>query len=403
MNPRERVARILNHAEADRVPIDCVGILCAIYKRSYARIVDYLGLDIGAEDAVINDFWSVVPKPAEAVLERFGVDFRKVWLGEPENFKPIINDEEGTLTDEWGLTWKKVGLYNEMVQPPLPNPTIEQIRSYRFPDPADPGRYRGLEDWARRLYEETPFSVVAGHSNYGVLELGCWLRGYDTFLANMLLDKPLVRTFFDRVLEYQVATFSRYLDIVGPYVQIVETTDDLAGQLAPLISPKMYRELIKPYHNEYVQFIKSKVPHAKVFMHTDGSVFDLIPDLIDVGIDILNPIQPKPAKMEPWRLKREFGKDLVFHGGIDVQGTLQSLDPEGVKDYVKKTVQHLAPGGGYILASSHNIQPDIPAANAVALYEAALPTGCILSQRGDPSSIESYSKMMGPRYGDRGN
>jgi len=377
VNSRERVQRILHHQEADRVPIDCIGILCSIYEATYNGILQYLGLDMEAkEDAVAKttasgEFWSVVSKPSEAVLERFGVDFRKVWLGEPANFEPIVDEEKGTLVDEWGLTWEKVGLYNEMVKPPMPAPTLEKVKKYPFPDPADPGRYEGLEEWAKQLYHETDYCVVAGHSQPGVFELGCFVCGYDVFMTKMVLDKRLVRAFFERVLEYQIETFGRYLDLVGPYVQIVETADDLAGQLAPLISPSMYRELVKPYHQEYVGFIKSKAPHAKVFMHTDGSVFDLIPELIEVGIDILNPAQPKPKKMEPWRLKKEYGKDIVFHGGIDVQGTLQSLDPKGVKRYVKETIRQLAPGGGYILASSHNIQPDIPPANAVAMYEAA--------------------------------
>jgi uroporphyrinogen decarboxylase len=371
VKPRERVERILNHQEADRVPIDCSGILCSIYKSTYAEIVELLGMEMGGEDTVIDEFWSVVPKPSETVLERFGVDLRKVWLGDPKNFEPIIDEEEGTLIDEFGLTWQKVGLYNEMVKPPMPEPTIEKIKQYPWPDPTDPGRFEGIEEQVKHLYNETDYAVVAGHSNFGVFELGCWLCGYDVFMMKLALDKPIVRALFEKHLEYQIELFGRYLDIVGPYVQIVETADDLGGQLAPLMSPKMYRELIKPFHKEYVQFIKSKVPHAKVFMHTDGSVFDLIPDLIDVGVDILNPVQPKPNKMEPWRLKREYGKDLVFHGGIDVQGTLQELDAEEAKQYVKETIRHLGPSGGYILASSHNIQPDIPAATAIAMYDAA--------------------------------
>ena len=375
MNGRERALRAVNHQEPDRIPVDMGGLLVTINAHTYPDLLRYLGLEDGGADAMISPEWSVVLKPAEAVLECFGIDFRRVWLGAPQQFRPVVDPVRGTLVDEWGLTWQKIGDYMEMVQPPLRNVTLRRIKDYPFPDPADPGRYEGVEEWARRLYRETEYCVVAGHSMYGVFELGCWLCGFDEFMMNLVADRSLVTTLMDRVLEIQKAIMGRYLDIVGPYVQIIETADDLGQQRGPMISPKLYRSLIKPYHKEYVQYLKTKAPHAKVFMHSCGSVFDLIPDLIDVGIDILNPVQPRAAKMEPWRLKAAFGRDLTFHGGIDVQAVLPHGSQSEVEAYVRDTIAGLARGGGYILGGSHNIQVDVPPANVVAMYRSALRYG----------------------------
>jgi uroporphyrinogen decarboxylase len=210
---------------------------------------------------------------------------------------------------------------------------------------------------------------------FGVFELGCWLCGFDDFMTRLAIDKKFVTVFFDRVLEIQKEIVGRYLDLVGPYIHIVETADDLGMENNLMISPAIYRELIKPYHKEYTQFIKSKVPHAKVFMHSCGSVFKLIPDLIDNGVDILNPLQPRARNMEPWRLKSTYGDQLCFHGGIDVVEVLPSKSPEEVAAYVKERIEMFGQGGGYILAASHNIQDDTPVENVVAMYTAGLNYG----------------------------
>ncbi len=279
------------------------------------------------------------------------------------------------MKDEWGLTWKRIGRYNEFVNPPLAGAGLPDLLRYRFPDPSDPGRYRGVREQAERLFRETDFAVVAGHSMFGVFELGCWLCGFDDFMTRLVLDKRFVRAFFDRVLEVQKEIVGRYLGLVGPFVQVVETADDLGQEYGPLISPDCYRELIKPYHKAYLRFIKDRVPHAKLFMHSCGSVYALIPDLIDNGVDILNPVQPGVTNMEPWRLKREFGDRLSFHGGIDVVKVLPKLSPAGVKAVVREVMATFAQGGGYILAASHNIQDDTPPANVAAMYQAGLEFG----------------------------
>jgi uroporphyrinogen decarboxylase len=364
----------LDHREPDRVPIDFGGLLASINVYTYDALLQEVGISAGG-DEVLSREWSNVPKPSEELLLRWGVDFRRVWLGGPERFSPMVDVAQGTLKDEWGLTWKRIGRYNEFVNPPLAGAGIPELMGYTLPDPTDPGRYRGVREWAERLFRETEYAVVAGHSMFGVFELGCWLCGFDDFMTRLALDKRFVRVFFDRVLEVQKEIVGRYLDLVGPYVQIVETADDLGQENGLMISPETYRELIKPYHKAYLRFIKDKVPHARIFMHSCGSVYDLIPDLMDNGVDILNPVQPGARNMEPWRLKRDFGDRLCFHGGIDVVKVLPKLPPAGVRTHVGDVIRSFAAGGGYILAASHNIQDDTSPANVAAMYEAALDFG----------------------------
>jgi uroporphyrinogen decarboxylase len=374
MTSRERVMTALDHREPDRVPIDFGGLLASINVYTYDELLREVGIPAGGDEVVSRE-WSTVPKPAEELMRKWGVDFRRVWLGGPERFTPVIDAAAGTMKDEWGLSWKRVGKYNEFVNPPLAGADLSDLKRYAFPDPADPGRYRGVRESAERLFNETEFAVVAGHSMFGVFELGCWLCGFDDFMMRLVLDKRFVRAFFDRVLEVQKGIVGRYLDLVGPFVQVVETADDLGQERGPMISPDTYRELIKPYHKEYIRFIKGKVPHAKVFMHSCGSVFDLLPELIDNGVDILNPVQPGVANMEPWRLKQEFGNRLCFHGGIDVVNVLPKLPASEVAARVREVMSTFAQEGGYILAASHNIQDDTPAANVVAMYQAGLEFG----------------------------
>ncbi len=375
MTSRERVVKTLNHEEPDRVPVDFGGLLASINLYTYEDLLKIVGIPGGKEDAVLSEEWSNVPKPSERLLEKWGVDFRRVWLGAPDNYVPIRNEEEKTVIDEWGLTWKRIGKYNEFVNPPLEGATVEDVLRYKFPDPDDPGRYRGVKDWTKQLYEETDYAVVAGHSMFGVFELGCWLCGFNDFLPRLFVDKKFVHTFFGRVLEIQKAIVGRYIDIVGPYVQMIETADDLGQQFNSMISLDTYREMIKPYHKEYTQFLKDKAPHAKIFMHSCGSVHNLIPDLIDNGVEVLNPLQPTATNMEPWRLKGDFGDRLSFHGGIDVVDVLPKQQPRDVKAYIKDRMRTFGKGGGYILAASHNIQDDTPPENVVAMYEAGLEYG----------------------------
>ncbi len=219
----------MNHEEPDRVSIDFGGLLSSINLYTYEDLLEEMNIGNRTENAIISTEWSNVPKPSEKLLEMWSVDFRRVWLGAPDNFEPVINEEEKTMVDEWGLTWKRIGKYNEFVNPPLEGASLGDVLNYRFPDPEDCGRYRGVKEWAEKLYRETEYAVVAGHSMFGVFELGCRLCGFNDFLHRLLIDKKFVRVLFDRVLEIQKAIVGRYILAASHNIQDVTTPENVAA------------------------------------------------------------------------------------------------------------------------------------------------------------------------------
>ena len=174
----------------------------------------------------------------------------------------------------------------------------------------------------------------------------------------------------DRLVEYKCAFWERALKEIGDLVDVVVEADDLGGQNSPLMSPKTYRSLIQPRHKQLFSFIKAQAP-VKLFYHTCGAVRVLIPDLIDAGIDILNPVQISSPGMELEALKRDFGRDLVFWGGgVDTQRVLGTATPEQIREHVKQNIEALAPGGGFVFAAVHDIQANVPPENIIAMWEA---------------------------------
>jgi uroporphyrinogen decarboxylase len=334
----------------------------------------------------VHDVIQGIVVPDEQILQRFGVDFRRVALRPPSTAAAALpSGNENTYLDEWGMRRQRTELYWEIVGHPLAAATVEDLRHYPWPDPRDPCRVGGtsatpstgsgrwlstsLAEEARRLYEETDYALVADFLGGGIFEQALWMRGFERFLMDLIADEPFAIALLDTLLELYTEFYAVYLEAVGPYVQIVALGDDLGMQNGLLISPDQYRRLIKPRHRELYDFIHSRT-EAKIMHHTCGGVFPLVQDLIDVGVDILNPIQTSACGMDPVALKREFGEQLVFHGGIDVQQILPFATPEMVREEVKRIVAILGQGGGYILAPSHNIQADVPPENVLAMYEA---------------------------------
>jgi uroporphyrinogen decarboxylase len=317
----------------------------------------------------VHDVVQGLVVPDEQILQRFGVDLRRVALRPPSNAASVLpSGSKGTYRDEWGMRRQRTDLYWEIVTHPLADAKAEDLCHYPWPDPHDPCRVAGLAEEARRLYEKTDYALVADFLSGGIFEQALWMRGFERFMMDMLTDEPFATALLDTLLELYVEFYAVYLEAVGPYVQIVAVGDDLGMQTGPLISPKLYRRLIKPRHKELYDFIHSHT-EAKILHHTCGSVFPLVQDLIDVGVDILNPIQTSARGMDPVTLKWEFGERLVFHGGIDVQQILPFATPERVREEVRHIVATLGQGGGYIFAPSHNIQADVPPENIVAMYE----------------------------------
>ncbi|MGA9349440.1 MAG: uroporphyrinogen decarboxylase family protein [Anaerolineae bacterium] len=368
MNPRERVMAVLRHEIPDRVPVDLGSTaVSGIHRRANEALKSLLGIEA---DEPVHDLIQGLVVPDERTLQRFGVDLRRVALRTSSAAAAAWpSGDEDTYLDEWGMRRQRTELYWELVGHPLANAKVEDLRHYPWPDPHDPCRVAGLAEEARRLYEETDYALVADFLGGGIFEQALWMRGFERFMMDLITDEPFATALLDTLLELYIEFYAVYLEAVGPYVQIVALGDDLGMQTGPLISPALYRRLIKPRHKELYDFIHSRT-EAKIMHHSCGSVFPLVQDLIDVGVDVLNPIQTSAQGMDPVALKREFGEHLVFHGGIDVQQILPFATPERVREEVKRIVAILGQGGGYIFAPSHNIQADVPPENVLAMYEA---------------------------------
>ena len=238
-----------------------------------------------------------------------------------------------------------------------------------MPDPDNPALYHGIRDKARDLFENTPYALVADFGVPGFYETSQKLRGYENLACDLLVNQPFVTALYDRLLELQKRFFARYLGEVGKYVQVIGYADDLGMQDRPQMSADTYRQVIKPYHKAIFRFIHEQAD-VRILLHSCGAVFPLIEDLIDAGVDILNPVQVRAAGMDPRRLKDAFGNRLVFWGGIDVQHVLPRGTAGEISEAVRQVTDALAPGGGFVLAPAHNIQEDTPAQNVVGMWEA---------------------------------
>ena len=367
MNSRERVIATLNHKPLDRVPVDLGSTLVSsIHQIANNKLKAHLGIEA---DEPVHDVVQGLVVPDERILQRFGVDLRRVSLRPPSNKASILPSVgEDFYHDEWGIRRQRTDLYWEIVESPLANAKLEDLRHHPWPDPHDPGRVAGLAEEAQALYQQTDFALVADFLGGGIFETALWLRGFERFMMDMVSDEPFVAALMDTLLELYIEFYTVYLEAVGPYVQILAVGDDLGMQTGPLIAPDLYRRVVKPRHRELYNFIHSRT-EAKIMHHTCGGVFPLVQDLIDVGVDILNPIQTSAQGMDPAALKRTYGDRLIFHGGIDVQQILPFATPERVREEVRRVVAILGKGGGYIFAPSHNFQADVPPENIVTMYE----------------------------------
>lgn len=379
LTPRERVRLALRSQEPDRVPIDLDGWATYFTEGAYRNLLRYLKIE---EEPKIND-WFLVSGINESILQRFGVDFRRVGLGAPDGFR-IRSYPDGSWDDEWGIRKRRVAhhseragktvFYSEMIDPPLAEATIDDLETYPWLDPDDPGRYRGLAEKTKHLHQTTDYALVASAIGMGIFEQAQALRGIQKFFEDLLINREFASRLIDRVLSVQIAVFDRYLSIVGRYVEMVETSDDYGMQTGPLISPSLYREMLQPAHKRLNRFIKERTD-AKIYLHSCGSIADVLNDLLDAGVDVINPVQPRAKGMDSVQLKIRFGERVVFHGGVDEQQVLPYGTIEEVREEVRQRITAFAPGGGYICAPAHNIQDDVPPENVIAMFESALQYG----------------------------
>jgi uroporphyrinogen decarboxylase len=375
MSSRERVKTTLNHLEPDRVPLDLgATVVTGIHLHAYRRLRDYLGLPF-IEDVPILDMFQQIATVAEDLRRCLKVDVRDVAPRSSATYKIIIKDMGGYeyFYDERGIGWRKPkdgGLYYDMFDHPLRRETsLKDIDDYPWPNPVDPARFVGLRERARKAALEEGQAVVLGGLSAGILEIAAWMRGFENYFSDFASNEDLLCHLMDKVLELKLAYWDVALREGGGFVDVVQEADDFAGQSRMLISPKTYRKIAKPRHKELFDFIHSHT-EAKIFFHSCGAIRSVIPDLIEAGVDILNPVQVSATGMDSAELKQEFGSELSFWGGgVDTQRVFSTGTPQEVREDVKRRIEDLAPGGGFVFATVHNTQPNVPPENIMALWE----------------------------------
>lgn len=380
MNSRQRVLLTLDHKEPDRIPIDLgATIVSSITKSSYIPLKQHLGIPL--EEIKLLDYVQQLPYLDEALMQRFGVDFRMVQL--PAATAPELKVfEEGNyyaFIDRWGSKLhmpKEDGYYFDWVEFPIKEFTLEALDRYAWPRP-DPKKYiLQLGEQAKYLYENTDYALVGSAViGGGIFEQPARTIGMENFLIAMVAEPKFADRLMEQITDIYIESCDNYLDEVGQYIQVFTYWDDVNTQNGWMISPDTYRKMIKPKQRRLVDAIKKKT-NAKIFFHGCGAAFDLIPDLIDLGFDIFNPVQVSAAGMDTKRLKQTYGQDITFWGGgVDTQRVLPFGTTTEVIDEVKRRIDDLAPGGGFVFAAVHNIQAQVPPENILALFDTALEYG----------------------------
>jgi uroporphyrinogen decarboxylase len=411
MTHRERVLTALRHEEPDRVPLDLGGSQeTTISAVAYRRLRAHLGLAV--HGIRVDDPCQHTAVVDEDVREMFDLDVVPVFprprawrIGTlpdgsaaefPARFTPErLEDGSQVTRDASGnvlLRMPADGHYFDPVYSPLAGATglgdidkhLDSITSYDTPGYLDAG-YQDLGEHARRLRAGTDCFLL-GHFGGHIFQAGQSLRGWDTFLGDLLINRKFAEALMDRLAEANVARFARFAATVGPHVDGVIFEDDLGAQDRPLLAPDLYRRVVKPYHRRLYEFAKSVCPAYRV-LHTDGAVGPFIPDFIEMGIDVLNPVQPSAAGMDTKVLKREFGSSISFWGGgCDTQHVLPTGTPGEVADEVKRRIDDLAPGGGFVFAAVHNVLSDVPPENVAAMFRTARQYGTYGNRRLPPGA-----------------
>lgn len=400
LTSRERILKTINHEEPDRVPIDLGGTdISTIMVGPYQRLGTYLGIDI--QPIYVADPFQQVAIVDEKVMDSLGVDakvinlFPESWYeGEayngtavflPDKFRPeiqndgskIIRDSEGNID----LKMPKGGCFFDPVNSPLKNiSTISELdKAMQIIESMDRPywldfSWEDLAQKAKKIRKKTDRLLVGSFQGH-IFQGGQFLRGWTEFLLDFKSNPAIAEALMDRLADAHISAFDQYVTTVGKFVDVIQVNDDLGMQNSMWISPETYRKYVKPYHNKLFTHIK-KNSNAPLFLHSDGSFYPIIPDLIEIGVDILNPVQYTAKDMELSKLKREFGNDLCFWGGgIDTQNILPFGTPKDVQNEVKNNIDILAPGGGFVFAAVHNITEGVPVENIITLFRTAAEYG----------------------------
>jgi uroporphyrinogen decarboxylase len=370
LSSKERVLLALNHQEPDRVPIDFgATIATSIVVSGYEKLKQFLGLN--QENRWLRPVaQSVIPD--DSVLDHFQVDTVPLILG---NFSEGATKGMGPegFVDAWGTTWKKApdGHFINVDGPfQKKEPTLDELESHTWPNPEDPGLYAGLEEQAEFLKNTTERALIL-NLPLGVIHQCQFIRGFSEYLMDLASNPEMAKRMMEIVSGIWIRIAANALEVIGSKVDVVAWGDDVGIQDSLMMSPVMYRNHIKPFHQKMIQAIKSRT-EAKVFFHSCGAVSPLIEDFIEIGMDALNPLQVSAKGMEPAALKQKFGGRITFWGGIDTHHILPCGSPQEVRKEVRRMVKLMGKGGGYVLAAIHNIQADVPPENVAAMLEEAV-------------------------------
>ncbi len=369
MLSRERVLRSLNHQEPDRVPMDLGGTgFTGIQVTAYDNLKKLLGITTPTR---ITNKRAQLVAVEEAVKERFRTDVDGFGLDPLARPPAAAGRPADADADEWGVRWL-CGPTGEHISTDPPLAAVEtaaEIEAYPWPDPGAPARYSGLAAKVQELKSKSQRAIS--------VNLGCQIasqartmRGFEQWCMDFLLDPALAEAIMRKLTSLNLVTAERALAAVGDQVDVVVVSDDLATQSGPMMSPAVYRKIIKPLQQELFGFIKARTT-AKLFYHCCGAASFFLEDLLEAGIDILNPVQVSAGSMDPAELKKRYGGRVTFWGGVDTQHLLPYGRPQEVSDGVKRLIDVMAPGGGFILAPVHNVRPEVPPENLVALFDTA--------------------------------
>lgn len=366
---RRRFIEALEHREPDHVPILFGGPCCSIHRLAQQRLLDYL--DYGpAEGSSIMDSILQIVEPDERLYEALNVDVQFLVPREGPNEWEGGN---GAFVDQFGRRFIACGEFYSQVDHPLKQGSTGELERYRFPEVRSYACVTGLRDRARRLYE-AGYGLVAD-GPWGIYEISSSLRGTEDFFSDMVVSAEYAAAVAERVLEEHLKPYyTMLLGEVGPWVQMVVISDDYGSQQSLLFSPEIFRRIFKPRLRRLVDHIRT-LADVKVYIHSDGAISRIIPDFIEIGLDGINPVQYTARGMEAVRLKREFGKDLGFFGGAIDNEILSFKSTEEVRRDVRRQIAALAPGGGFLFATIHNISPETPAENALACFHAGAEFG----------------------------
>ncbi|BAE86545.1 uroporphyrinogen decarboxylase [Desulfitobacterium sp. LBE] len=374
MNSRERLLTALSHKEPDRIPLDLgAGCSCKFTKYFYVKLLDYFGIQ---EELVMNHIPYQLVTASDKVLDLLKCDVRSASLHPiPQAENPYAKKWEDTdsyyYTNNWGTRYrmpKHQGLYYDLIGGMLQDSEDEegdQKFIWPVPEKFPAADRQQLEDY-RRAGLATTISEQFGN---GFLQQGPLMWGFENWFAMLLTEPERCTLFMDKLLEKKKEYYDHIFEVYGGLVDVCSEADDFGTQRGTFVSPKLIREMILPYHKKLNDYLKAKGA-GYMTLHSCGSVEASIPDIIEAGFDCLNPVQISAANMSPEHLKKSYGKDITFWGGgINTQSTLPNGTPEQVREETKRNIDAFARDGGFVFATVHNVQDDVPIENFIAMWE----------------------------------